>query len=195
MKAKFLILIMLSTLIFSCESDDNEIRFSKDNSLYIGTLYKIYLTDELESIAQTITTLQAIIDNNQGTPEIEQQLAEAIQEQDNLNVNFNSIVGFDILPPLPPCPGQNNECLLPPGFNYVIDTAGAIFYEINIFNQQNQLIGNTVSQSKPLPNFEGEFVFKEFNFLNQFSGSVIVKVKMTDASNNTIEFEIEAEMP
>jgi hypothetical protein len=192
MKTKIMILFILSSLAFTCEDDEDTINFTGENSLNIGDIYEVYLTDELESIAQTITDLQAIIDNNQGTAETEQQLADATLKQEYFNTEFNSIKKFEIIRPPLPCPGQDNECNLPALLEYIIAHETTSFYEISIFDSQNQLIGKTNSQSNPIADTGGSFTFKEFDFTSQYSGLVTIKVDMLDSLGNLISFEIQA---
>jgi hypothetical protein len=195
MKTKFLILLILSVFIYSCDEDDNdnsEVVLTESNYIYEGDIYKQFLTDEITVVEEEIVILQDIIDNGQGDNQTQIDLGIALQQREELNTKLSDIVdlvSFGIIPfpPLPqPCP-QISTCF-PIDINFIATLESTTALQINIFDDQNQLIASSNPTLIPLPNHIGEVKYQNILVL-QYTGEISIEVEKTDSLGNTIVYE------
>lgn len=206
----FILLIGLPFAFISCDEDDviinppdNGIVLTSENNLYEGDLYILYLEEEIISTENTIFMLQDLIDNNQGTPEIELQLNEAEQQLDILNSNLAIQMGIEaeyVLPPRlprrppnpPPPPSPCIGCVpLAGGFNFITMTPDIANLNIRIldYNTEEEIETVTFGSFVPSENYDGVVSIQPAS-LNNFTGQVILIVERQDINGATASYSL-----
>ncbi|WP_143094936.1 hypothetical protein [Bizionia echini] len=206
----FILLIGLPFAFISCDEDDviinppdNGIVLTSENNLYEGDLYILYLEEEIISTENTIFMLQDLIDNNQGTPEIELQLNEAEQQLDILNSNLAIQMGIEaeyVLPPRvprrppnpPPPPSPCIGCVpLAGGFSFITMTPDIANLNIRIldYNTEEEIETVTFGSFVPSENYNGVVSIQPAS-LNNFTGQVILIVERQDINGATASYSL-----
>ncbi len=181
MKTKPIIIIAFAALLMtSCIKDylgqgDDKIKFTSNNYLYEGSLYSLYLYDEIETLDNKIQELNDIINNNQGDENTKKDLVAASEQRHILNKDLQGIisleqVGLRLPPPPPPCPRPRN-CDFS-GLEYILTPVGA--EKINILfldDDGNTVGGGTIDELSPLPDSKGQINYSNM-MINGQQGSV-----------------------
>jgi hypothetical protein len=181
MKTKPIIIIAFAALLMtSCIKDylgqgEDKIKFTSNNYLYEGSLYSLYLYDEIETLDNKIQELNDIINNNQGDENTKKDLVAASEQRQILNKDLQGIisleqVGLRLPPPPPPCPRPRN-CDFS-GLEYILTPVGA--EKINILfldDDGNTVGGGTIDELSPLPDSKGQINYSNM-MINGQSGSV-----------------------
>ncbi len=207
------LLLALFTVV-SCEDDDNlnngndnPIVLTTENNLYEGDLYVLYLEKEITTTENSIILLQDIIDNNQGTPEIELQLEEAEQQLGTLNTNLAVQMGIEaqyVLPPRvprrppnpPPPPLPCDGCLpLPGSFTHMTISPDIASLTIRIldYNTEEEIETVTFNAFNPAANYDG-VVSVQPAILNNFTGQVLIIVERLDVNDVTTTYSVNARL-
>lgn len=199
----FSTLLLTLFMVVSCEDDDNlnngndnPIVLTSENNLYEGDLYVLYLEKEITITENSIILLQDIIDNNQGTPEIELQLEEAEQQLGTLNTNLAVQMGIEaqyvlpprvprtpINPPNPPSPCEG--CFpLPGSFTNITISPDISSLTIRFMDYitEDEIETVTFNAFNPAANYDG-VVSIQPSSLNNYTGQAIVIVERWDVNN------------
>lgn len=202
--------LLLLIIVVSCDDDDNfnngndgQIVLTSENNLYEGDLYVLYLEREVTNTENSITLLQDIIDNNQGTPEIEIQLDEAQQQLDILNTNLAVQMGIEaqyvlpprlprtpVNPPNPPSPCDG--CLpLPGSFTNITISPDIVRLNIRIldYNTEDEIETVTFNAFNPAANYDGVVSIQSAS-LNNFTGQAIVIIERQDVNDITTSYSL-----
>ncbi|WP_417212380.1 hypothetical protein [Bizionia sp.] len=214
MRKKFFVLasfILVLVTVFSCDDDnlnngnDNQIVLTNENNLYEGDLYILYLEEEIISTENTIFMLQDLIDNNQGTPEIELQLEEAEQQLGTLNTNLAIQMGIEaeyVLPPRVPRrppnpPNPPSPCIgcvpLAGSFSFITITPDIVNLNIRIldFNTEEEVETVVFNSFNPAENYNGVVSIQPAS-LNNFTGQVILIIEREDINGATTSYSLNA---
>jgi len=215
MRKNFFVLasfILVLVTVFSCDDDDNlnngndnQIVLTNENNLYEGDLYILYLEEEIISTENTIFMLQDLIDNNQGTPEIELQLEEAEQQLGTLNTNLAIQMGIDaeyVLPPRVPRrppnpPNPPSPCIgcvpLAGSFSFITITPDIVNLNIRIldFNTEEEVETVVFNSFNPAENYNGVVSIQPAS-LNNFTGQVILIIEREDINGATTSYSLNA---
>jgi len=215
MRKNFFVLasfILVLVTVFSCDDDDNlnngndnQIVLTNENNLYEGDLYILYLEEEIISTENTIFMLQDLIDNNQGTPEIELQLEEAEQQLGTLNTNLAIQMGIEaeyVLPPRVPRrppnpPNPPSPCIgcvpLAGSFSFITITPDIVNLNIRIldFNTEEEVETVVFNSFNPAENYNGVVSIQPAS-LNNFTGQVILIIEREDINGATASYSLNA---
>ncbi|WP_417238847.1 hypothetical protein [Bizionia sp.] len=215
MRKNFFVLasfILVLVTVFSCDDDDNlnngndnQIVLTNENNLYEGDLYILYLEEEIISTENTIFMLQDLIDNNQGTPEIELQLEEAEQQLGTLNTNLAIQMGIEaeyVLPPRVPRrppnpPNPPSPCIgcvpLAGSFSFITITPDIVNLNIRIldFNTEEEVETVVFNSFNPAENYNGVVSIQPAS-LNNFTGQVILIIEREDINGATTSYSLNA---
>jgi hypothetical protein len=195
MKTKYVTLLLIAFIAFACNNDDDnndESFLTANNYISENNFYSFYLESEISLLQVEIDSLQAVIDDMQGDATTQTNLDNANQEQGLLNADYANLVlkgnPIPLPPPPPPCPDSNTCFPIDALYLITLNTNNSL--EINIFDEQNVLLGSTDNvQLSPLPGFNSEFSYQSI-LLNQYSGPVTIMVEKLDAQNNPIMYSI-----
>ncbi|WP_417201191.1 hypothetical protein [Bizionia sp.] len=215
MRKNFFVLasfILVLVTVFSCDDDDNlnngndnQIVLTNENNLYEGDLYILYLEEEIISTENTIFMLQDLIDNNQGTPEIELQLEEAQQQLGTLNTNLAIQMGIEaeyVLPPRVPRrppnpPNPPSPCIgcvpLAGSFSFITITPDIVNLNIRIldFSTEEEVETVVFNSFNPAENYNGVVSIQPAS-LNNFTGQVILIIEREDINGDTTSYSLNA---
>lgn len=203
MKTKLLLTLLIGTTLVSCNhffdhsDDDNpnpDINLTATNNLYEGDLYKLYLVAEIESTQTEFDSLQAVIDNNQGTQETIQLRDAAAAELVNLNtmsiIQDAAEASAQVVPrvpvprPVPPLPCTSGACI-PNVLEHITITPDirSLFIEFKNPQTLEVIASATIDQFSPLPQYNNLVSAVPINF-NGYTGSVLITVERTFADQN-----------
>lgn len=188
MKTKPIIIIAFAALLMtSCIKDylgqgDDKIKFTSNNYLYEGSLYSLYLYDEIETLDKKIQELNDIINNNQGDENTKKDLVAASEQRQILNKDLQGIisleqVGLRLPPPPPPCPRPRN-CDFS-GLEYILTPVGA--EKINILfldDDGNTVGGGTIDELSPLPDSKGQINYSNMTINGQQGSVAAIQVQV-----------------
>ena len=203
MKAKITLTLLTCFVLASCTKwrwhnhhNDNKVQLTEDNYVFEGDLYEYALSFEIVALEEKITELQEIIDNNQGTPEIEEELELAKQELDEkAAISEGLLTSADIagrIGPRTPAPPPPPPPILPPELRYAV-MYELVALDIMILDANGELIAQTIGDIRTLSGTRGRLQYKEFEVLNpEYEGSVLVQVQRVDEEGRQAEYEFEA---
>ncbi|MGO2357953.1 hypothetical protein [Mesonia sp.] len=211
MKKHPLVLILLSFLVLtslSCDKDDSdnpeEIKLTNENNFYEGDFYFLYLEQEITTTENTIDSLQTIIDNNEGTPAIEEELQLTEEQLLVYNTNLEEQKCIDQhyalprkprRPPNPPPPPSPCYGCTPldGNFAYVTITPDIKSLYIRIENYNTEEVIETVSFDSfdPSKTYDA-LVSIESAKLNDFKGRVIIVVDRTGVNDVKTTYRLNA---
>lgn len=197
----YLLAIMLCfSYATSCseDNDDNlpvqQAFLNESNYSYEGDMQRQYLNVQIADVQIEIDSLQAIIDNGQGSAETEADLEEALLTKSLLTdqlerIRPRPIGGVPLPPPPPPCP-TTGTCM-PINLDYIVCDIDVATLNVYIYNNQEILVGSTEnSELQPVPGFEAETQFQNIDLNPDYTGDVFIVVNKTDTEGIETSYQI-----
>jgi len=188
MKTKLFFGIVLCVLFSSCIKNyvghgQDEIALTKDNYMYEGDLYAIYLNLEITKVDALISDLEKIIEDNQGNEQTVNDLESANARKATLKNEIITIPDwlFRRIPrPRPPCPNPTN-CDDFFNFDFIGSFGPTQLKSVTVLDEGGNEVGGTTGQQNPLPRTRGTAVVDDFKMEN-YSGPITIEV-VTEAEN------------
>ncbi|TYB79396.1 hypothetical protein [Bizionia myxarmorum] len=205
-------MLLLIFMVVSCEDDEDltgdnndKIVLTTENNLYEGDLYVIYLEEEIDDTQNTILMLQQMIENGEGTAEIELQLSESEAQLQILNDNLAYQIGIEVeylLPPRkprrppnpPPPPSPCIGCVpLEGNFSYLTITPDITNITIRFldYNTEAELEVVNFNVFNPSEDYNGVVSIQPAS-LNNFKGQVIIIVERQDVNDVKTSYSLNA---
>ncbi|QRM89443.1 hypothetical protein FG167_09390 [Lacinutrix sp. WUR7] len=203
MKTRYVVLVLLSVIMFtnnSCDEDDRfpqddpeQVEFTATNYIYEGDLRKYYLETENTRLSADIAIWQQIPDSDPGYNDAQASITQANIAIANNNEESQSIISpenaFLIPPRIPPVPPAPSPCLCLTEFNTfrnIIFQPGTNILSLNITSvaNQNTLVNtNANSQIHTIENTNGLGKYQSFGFSEDgFTGEVMITVVTANGS-------------
>ena len=199
MKTKLLFTATLLLIFSSCIKDyhsggPEKIEFTKENYVYEGELYRVYLNAEIEKLEITIEALKDILAKNNGDEEAKKELASARALRGVLKDDVGSIisleqVGIRLPSPPPPCPIPNN-CDFS-GLEYILTSSQTAKIQVLFFDDKDNVIGGgTFDELSLLPGTEGQISFSRLMIGKYESPVTKIRVEATNFDETIRSYEL-----
>lgn len=206
-------MLLLIFMVVSCEDDEdltgddnNKIVLTTENNMYEGDLYVIYLEEEIDDTQDTILMLQQMIENGEGTSEIDLQLSEAEAQLQILNNNLAYQMGIEaeyLLPPRTPRrppnpPNPPSPCIgtcepLLGSFTYITITPDITNMTLRVldYNTEAEIEVVNFNVFNPAEDYNGVVSIQPAS-LNNFKGQVIIIVERQDVNDVKTSYSLNA---
>ncbi len=206
MKTQIILSIVLLFTFSSCvddyygHPDDKEGILTSTNYVYSDDIRAEFLELQGAALEEEIKILGGAIESGNATPEQEERFQTAQDELSSTSktlieiAEFRELVykGIPLPPPPPPCPKPRN-CNDWLNFNYVTIPSGQSEFGLLIYDQNQNVIGQTEGKPTALVGVDGllDYVVLIFDD-TQYEGDILVKAFGTMENGTSFSYFIES---
>ena len=192
------LLLFISCDIISTDDDGNtdQLVLTDDNYIYEGDLRTFYLERKIDTVQIKIDSLKAVIANQQGDENTQNELEDAQMQKNNFVDEIATIPEQSLLPkikprPKGPCDPVGTCFPLPIGLENLILELQNDIRQVTILDAKNQIISSTTTDAAPLMGYgDGLSYQKMTSFQGQPDDLVTIQVRnlSTNESYELIAF-------